>query len=249
MSTKATKASRTVAKVLAGSNRAAEEARQASDATRLARDATNAAIAAACAAKRAGLTEGGRTGGDTGMRKVAKGVRAAAEEAVKHAKDAMRAEDAGDVVSATWSANLSLQAARRAGSLAAAASVISGTAREMASDREASEPSITVSERHAEPSRGRQGDALSSAVERAARYLVTYDGAIIAAFAREEDAFLLEGELADLDRAHGTASGKCEVLERRTGHRLGGYLLAGGKMLVFLHDDRDEKRYGRMRRS
>ncbi|MDO4539154.1 MAG: hypothetical protein Q4B54_13400 [Coriobacteriales bacterium] len=80
-------------------------------------------------------------------------------------------------------------------------------------------------------------------IARSAHYLVTYDGAVIATFAREEDAFLLESELADLDRSHGTTSGKCEVIERKTGHRLGGYLITGGQMLLFLHDEEAEKRF------
>ena len=87
--------------------------------------------------------------------------------------------------------------------------------------------------------------ALAEAIDRTARYLVTYDGAIIATFAHEEDAFLLESELADLDRAHGTTSGKCEVLERKTGRRLGGYLLTSGKILVFLRDEKRQARFGR----
>lgn len=241
MSTKAIKSSRIVAKALASSNRIAEEARQAANASRLAKDAVNAAIAATCAAERTSLAENGcKTSDATDMRKVTKGVRLAAEEAVEHAKDAMRAEDEHDVVAAAFSANLSVQAARRAGSLAAAASVISGKARETAF-----EPRITVGEERTDDSRKRSGDALSLSIERMARYLVTYDGAIIAVFAREEDAFLLESELADLDRVHGVATGRCEVLERKTGRRLGGYLFTGGKMLVFLRDDRSEKRYGR----
>ena len=90
------------------------------------------------------------------------------------------------------------------------------------------------------------GQALTAAIDRSARFLVTYDEKIIATFAREEDAFLLEGELADLDRAHGVAAGSCEVLDRK-GRRLGGYMLTGGKMLVFLRDNEFNKHYGRCR--
>ena len=248
MSMKATKSSRIAAKALAGSNRVAAEARQAADATRLAKDAIKAAIAASCAAERAQLTEGNdKSDNATSMQKVSRGVRSAAEEAVEHARDAMRAESERDVVGAVCSANLSIRAARHASSLAAAASVISGKTKELASEREAAQPRITVDENRPKPSRNRPCDPLAVAIERAARYLVTYDGTIIATFAREEDAFLLESELADLDRAHGTTNGRCEVLERRTGRRLGGYLLTGGKMLVFLRNEKAEAR-GRRRR-
>ena len=248
MSKKATKSSRIAAKALAGSNRTAAEARQAADATRLAKDAIKAAIAASCAAERAQLAEGnGRSDSTASMQKVSKDVRSATEEAVEHAKDAMRAESEDDVVSAICSADLSIRAAQRASSLAAAASVISGKTRELASERETAEPKITVDESRPKSSRNRPIDPLAAAIERAARYLVTYDGTIIATFTREEDAFLLESELADLDRAHGVTTGKCEVLERRTGRRLGGYLLTGGKMLVFLRDEKAERRDRRRR--
>jgi hypothetical protein len=246
MSVKATKSSRAAAKALVGSNRAAEESRQAAEASKLAKDAVRAAVAATCAAERAGASEGsGDSDGLASMRKVVKGVRSAAEEAVEHAKDAMRAESEGDVVGAAWSARLSVRAARRASSLAASASVINGRSKELVSGRDPQEPAITVRERHPEPARRSEGDVLSAAIERAARYLVTYDGAIVAAFAREEDAFLLESELADLDRAHGTAQGKCEVLARKSGQRLGGYLITGGKILVFLRDEERGKRFGK----
>ena len=248
MSMKATKSSRIAARALAGSNRIAAETRQAADATRLAKDAIKAAIAASCAAERAQLAEGnGKSDSAASMQRVSKDVRSATEEAVEHAKDAMRAESEDDVVSAVYSADLSIRAAQRASSLAAAASVMSGKTKELASKREAAEPRITVGEDRPSPSRNRPIDPLAAAIERAARYLVTYDGTIIAAFAREEDAFLLESELADLDRAHGTTTAKCEVLERRTGHRLGGYLITSGKMLVFLHNEKAERR-GRRRR-
>ena len=249
MSKKATKSSRAVARALSTSNRAAEDAKLAADAKRLATDAVNAAVAAACAAERAAAVEGGSKATDaTSVRKLTRDARAAAEEAVEHAKDAIRAEDLRDAIGAAWSANLSARAAQRAGSLASAAAVIAGKAREMSSAREAREPAVTVAKEHEESQRELMERELKAAIERSARYLVTYDARIIATFAREEDAFLFEGELADLDRAHRAESGRCEVIDRRSGHRLGGYLVAGGKILVFVRDDEWERRYGGKRR-
>ena len=88
---------------------------------------------------------------------------------------------------------------------------------------------------------------IAEQVDRSARYLVTYDRRIIATFLRQEDAFLLESELADLDRERGDASGTCVVLDRVTGERLGGYMVTNGKMLVFLRDDERDERDGRRR--
>lgn len=248
MSTKATMGSRAVSKALAKSDKAAKEARMAADASRLARDAVNAAVAAACAAERASIAaDGGKAADSTSVSKVVRDVRAAAEEAVERAKDAIKAEDERDAIGAICAANLSARAAQRAGSLASAASVLSGKDREMALGRESGEPSITVGER-VESLQERMRRELTDAIYQSAHYLVTYDSRILATFAREEDAFLLEGELADMDRRNGAEAGKCEVLDRMTGYRLGGYLITGGKMLVFVRDDEYEARYGKSHR-
>lgn len=249
MSKKATMGSRAVTKALAKSDRAAKDAKLASDASRLARDAVNAAIAAACAAERASVAaDGGRAKDTTSVKNVVRDAREAAEAAVELAKGAIKAEDERDAIGAIHSANLSARAAQRAGSLAAAASVLAGRAREMASGREASEPAITVEEERGESPAERVRRDLAAAIEQSAHFLVTYDSRIVATFAYEEDAFLLESELADMDRERGAESGKCEVLDRRTGHRLGGYLITGGRMLVCVRDDDYEVRYGKRRR-
>lgn len=250
MSKKATMSSRAVAKALSKSNRAAENAKLESDTRRLAKDAVNAAIAAACAAERATAeADSSKANDTTSVRKVTQDARTAAEEAVEHARDAIRAEDLRDPIGAVWSANLSARAAQRASSLASAVAVIVGKDREMASGRkDAANPTVTVTKVHAGSQRERMDRELAAAIEQSARFLVTYDSRIIATFAREEDAFLLEGELADLDRARQAESGRCEVLDRRSGQRLGGYLIAGEKMLVFVRDDEYETRYGRKHR-
>lgn len=246
MTKKATTISRAIAKGLTESNRATEEAKLAKSASGLAQDAINAAVAAACAAERASnISEGEKAKGNADIRKITRDVRLAAEEAVERAKEAIFAEDNRDLVSAVYSANLAAQAAQKAGSLAAAAAVISGKTRKMASDVPAAEPAITVRDERRESRKKAKDRGVSAAIDHAALYLVTYNGRLIASCVNEEDAFLLESELADLDRARDTATGKCEVLERRTGKRLGGYLITGGKMLVFLRDDGFDKRFGR----
>lgn len=250
MSTKATMGSRAVAKALSKSNRATEEAKMASQTTRLAKDAINAAVAAVCAAERASVACGGEGSKDTvPVKTVAKDARLAAEEAVDRAKDAMKAESEGDAMGAAYFANLSARAAQRAGSLSSAISVLVGKAKALASEKEQGEPAITVAgpDREAEEL-ARMSRELADKVDRSARYLVTYDRRIIATFLREEDAFLLESELADLDRKQASKTGTCVVLDRRTGKRLGGYMMTNGKMVVFVNDDEYEARYGKRRR-
>ncbi len=75
--------------------------------------------------------------------------------------------------------------------------------------------------------------ALERAVVSCARFLVVYDGNLIASFAREDDALLYEAELADLDRGNGVEAALCEVLDR-AGRRVGGYFITAGKMVAFL---------------
>lgn len=250
MSKKATMGSRTVSKALSESNRAVEDARLSSQAAKLAKDAVNAAIAASCAAERANATQDGRSVKDTtSVKKVAKDVRTAAEEAVEWAKDAMRAESEGDAVGAAHFANLSARAAQRAASLSSAASVLVGRAKAMASDKALDEPTVTVPSTNRKTKElARLSQELSGEVDRSARYLVTYDRRIIATFLREEDAFLLEAELADLDRERAAKTGTCLVLDRKTGNHLGGYMMSNGKMLVFVRDDKYDARYGKSRR-
>ena len=89
-------------------------------------------------------------------------------------------------------------------------------------------------------------ELLAELIDRSARYLVIYEGAVLATFANEDDALLFEAELADLDRAHGTQSATCEVLDRR-GRRAGGYLITAGSLCTFLRDTQPG-RYGRRRR-
>ena len=249
MSTKATASSRKATKALAEHNRTAQMARAAANATRLTEDAKKAAIAAACAAERARISDGTHTTSTVSdIFEIESRVRKATEEAIRHASDAMKAESTGDIVDAIHSANLAANAARRAASLATVASVIGGMAQEMASESQPEVPEISVKDRRTAKPTDRRSDTLSAAINHNSNYLVTYDGKIIATFDREEDAFLFESELADLDKTHDVSSGKCEVIERRTGKRLGGYLLAGGKMIVFLRDH-DQKRFGGSKRT
>ncbi len=250
MSTKATMGYRAVSKALSKSNRAAEDAKLASQTARLAKDAINAAVAAVCAAERASVASGSEGSKDTvPVKTVAKDARLAAEEAVERARDAMKAESEGDAMGAAYFANLSARAAQRAGSLSSAISVLVGKAKALASEKEQGEPAITVAVKsEAAEMRERMKHELVEAVNRSVRYLVTYDRMVIATTLREEDAFLLESELAELDRERGTETGTCEILDRLTGHRLGGYMLSNGKMLVFVRDDEHEVRFGKRRR-
>lgn len=80
-------------------------------------------------------------------------------------------------------------------------------------------------------------EAFVSELNRAARYLVTHNGYIVAAFADEDDALMFEGEMADVDSARGAeADGTtCEVLDRR-GRRLGGYWISGSRVMTYLRD-------------
>ena len=214
MSKKATMSSRAVSKALAQSNKAAEEAKLASQAARLAKDAINAAVAASCAAERASLERGANGAKDTtSVKEVAKEVRAAAEEAVERAKEAMKAESAGDATGATYAANLSARAAQRAASLSSAISILVNMAKELASGKKQADPEVTVAEpREGVDKQASLNKALVDAIDRSARFLVTYNGKIIATFLREEDAFLLESELADLDTTRGAATGTCAVM-------------------------------------
>ena len=249
MSTKATASSRTAAKVLAEHKRAAQAARTAAHIAKLSADATKAAIAAACAAERVRHSDGSGTGSTvTDMVEIERRVHAATDAAIKHASDAMRAESTGDVVSAVCFANLAARAARQAASLATVSSVIGGMSKEMRSGKETAVPEPSPRDTQSPQPATTRRDTLISAIDTCARYLITYDGKIISAFEREEDAFLFESELAELDQAHGVMSATCEVIERKTGKRLGGYFIAGGKLVVFVRDE-NQRRFGGGRRS
>ena len=242
--------SRAVSKALSKSKRAADDARLSSQSARLAKDAADVAVAAACAAERANAAQGGQGLKDaTSVKRVARDVRLAAEDAVEWAKDAMRAEGEGDAVGAAYFANLSARAAQRAASLSSAVSVLVGRAKAMASGKEPGVPTVTIpgqSKRATELARANQ--ELCDKVNQSARYLVTYDRRILASFLREEDAFLFEAELAELDQKQLAKSGTCVVVDRMSGKRLGGYMMTNGKMLVFVQDDECDARYGRHRR-
>lgn len=239
MSKKATSNARSVSKAL---SKSASEARLLSEAKRLPQDAVKAAVAAACAAMRADGTKD-----TTPVRGVAKDARAAAEEAVAHAREAIEAADQDDPVGAALAANRATVAAQRTASLSAAVSVIVGTSQAEAAGKAPGAPSDTPKRREESPREARERE-LAALIDRSASYLVTYDHRVIATFAREEDAFLLESELAELDCERGVASAMCEVLDRRTGHRLGGYMLTSGRIHVFLRDEDHEARFDKRRR-
>ena len=247
MSTKATKGSRTVTQALSKSKRDAAQVKLVSETNRLAKDATDAAIAAVCAAERASVASTGTGSKDlASVAKIAKEAREVAEQAVEYAKDAMRAESEGDVAGAVYAANLSTRAAQRVGLLSTTAAVLTGKV-EAVLDAEAQEPKLTVGA-HAKAADGRRKrNDIAEQVDRSARYLVTYDRRIIATFLREEDAFLLESELAEIDSKNPAATGTCVVLDRVTGERLGGYMMTNGKMLAFVRDDEYDARYGKHR--
>lgn len=78
-------------------------------------------------------------------------------------------------------------------------------------------------------------EAFRAELSRAARYLVTRNGYIVAAFADEDDALMFEAELADIDgaQAHESDGMTCEVIDRK-GRRLGGYWVAGGKVMSYI---------------
>jgi len=151
----------------------------------------------------------------------------AALDAVKAAKAARAAAEAGDADKAAQAAGSARAAANGAESARIVAEHFSSKGR---------------------PSRAASESVIAHAVDRSARYLVIYNGQLIASFLREDDALLFEAELADLDRAHGVESAKCEV-RSWGGKRLGGYLLTAGKLLSFVRDRDFTRRFGGVRRS
>ena len=248
MSKKATINARFVTKTLSKTNKAANNAKLMSESAKLSKDAVKAAVAAACAVERASVEQGLGSKGLTPLKGVAKDVRAAAEEAVERAREAIEAADRGNVAGAALAAERSARAAQRAGSLSAATSVLAETAKALAADAQLGQPAVTAKGEREETPREARERELAAFVSKSASYLVTYNRKIVATFAREEDAFLLESELAELDCEHGVASAMCEVLDRRTGNRLGGYMLTSGRIHVFLRDENREARFCRRRR-
>lgn len=97
-----------------------------------------------------------------------------------------------------------------------------------------------------EAERAAQERALSELIDRSAHFLVLYDGHVIATFAREDDALLFEGELADLDRARGVGGAECAVFDRR-GRRVGGYMISSGSMFAFVRDEDHDRKYSTKR--
>ena len=249
MSTKATASSRKAARAITGHKRDERVARAAADAAKLAKDAEKAAIAAACAAERVRISNGNTTNSSvTDIFEIQDRVRSATKQAIKYATNAIQSESVGGDVNVICFANQAATYARKAAALATVAAVIAGMKKEMISNNEPTVPEISENDRHAARTPTKQHDTLAAAINHSSRYLVTYDGKIIATFEREEDAFLFESELADLDQAHEVSTANCEVVERRTGKRLGGYLLSAGKLIVFLRDS-DRKRGGRKGRA
>ena len=238
MSTNAIKSFRIASKAYSTSTK---EDRLAHDASRAAEDAIKCAAAARAASVRAGSARG--ENGAAALAKCVKGARAAAERAQVHAREAIRLGDERDVAGAAFAARDAVRAAEDAGVYAASAAVLIGAKKELASDKETELPAGLAAKKSKAQERAERERNLTAAIERSMRYLVTYGGEIISGFANEEDAFLFEGELADLDVAHGTECAKCEVIERATGERLGGYLLAGGALVVLLKDDEYERRF------
>ena len=88
--------------------------------------------------------------------------------------------------------------------------------------------------------------ALSELIDSTARYVVFYDGRIVATFASADDALLYEGELADLDRDHGVRCVECKVFDRK-GKLIGGYAIMAGMMVNTLEDKDWGRKYSTKR--
>ena len=84
---------------------------------------------------------------------------------------------------------------------------------------------------------------LEEAIDASACFLVTHNGRLLASFVSEDDALLFEGELADIDLAHGVKSAICEVRDRR-GRRMGGYVITAGSICSFVRDQHFRERFG-----
>ena len=78
-------------------------------------------------------------------------------------------------------------------------------------------------------------DAFLAELDRSARFLVTHNGYVVAAFADCDDALMFEGDLAEIDGARGTEGARCEVMDRK-GRRIGGYWVSGGRTMSYLGD-------------
>lgn len=78
-------------------------------------------------------------------------------------------------------------------------------------------------------------DAFLAELDRSARFLVTHNGYVVAAFADCDDALMFEGDLAEIDGARGTEGASCEVVDRK-GRRIGGYWVSRGRTMSYLGD-------------
>ena len=88
--------------------------------------------------------------------------------------------------------------------------------------------------------------ALSELIDSTARYLVFYDGRIVASFASEDDALLFEAELAELDRDHNVRCVECRVFDRK-GNLVGGYTITAGLMVNTVEDKDWGRKYSTRR--
>lgn len=244
MSKKATSISRTVAEAM-GRNQSHSLAKAAA---KSAQDALHAAVGASRAAERAKREAGSVSSSEASeLKRIAKQAQTAVDDAQKLAREATQAAGEHDVASAVYAASRCVSLAKKASDLSIEAAILDAKAEDVAAQKD-SQPALSAAERERRQrreNRRRMERNLQMAIDGAARCLVTYNGSIVAAFAREEDAFLFESELADLDRAHREDSARCEIIDRTTGHRLGGYMLTASKMFVFVRDDDYEKHYGR----
>lgn len=131
----------------------------------------------------------------------------AALDAIKAARRAAEAANKADPRSASQAQREATRALEAAKSAELVAANVAGGHREP-----------TVSER------------ISRAIDVSARFLVLRDGRLVAACVDEDDALLLEGEFAELDR---TTDGASCVVRTRAGKCIAGYEVRGGKMLAF----------------
>ena len=147
-----------------------------------------------------------------------------------------RAKDAA--VSAEKAALRAVAAAKEAVAAVKAADpkAAAAAAQRATSAKHAAESHALLAESFANP-KDAPAAVRRSTSENPVNFLVVRNGRIIATFLNEDDALLFESELADLDVAHGAADVTCEV-RSRGGHRVGGYLLAGGKIVTFVEEDK-----------
>ena len=196
MSKKATSINRAATKALSRSNMKAELARLMSRANSLAKDAVAAAAAAISASERCRQERGGAAKDVSVAREIVLRAEEAMNLAVEKAHEAVVAEGEGDVVGATVSADAAMSAAQQAAAFSAAVSVMSSKSVATIPDADEEKPTARSRRERAVSQRELAERELSRAIDRSARYLVTYDGRVIATFEREDDAMLFEAVLA-----------------------------------------------------